>query len=58
MVYAIQNDYFKLQQIEKDESLTQLDQLLIDLHHQNIRPNDLVAEFDGLKFLMSISGYL
>ena len=41
-----------------DESLEQLDQLLIDLHHQHIRPNDLVAEFDGLKFLMSISGYL
>ncbi|MEG0340909.1 MAG: hypothetical protein RR633_01930 [Acinetobacter sp.] len=41
-----------------DESLDQLDQLLIDLHHQNVRPNDLVAEFDGLKFLMSISGYL
>ena len=49
---------FQITANHSDESLEQLDQLLIDLHTQNIRPNDLVAEFDGLKFLMSIAGYL
>lgn len=41
-----------------DTSLEQLNQFLIHLHTENIRPNDLVTTIEGLNFLMMIAGYL
>lgn len=49
---------FKIKADFSDESLKQIDEILLALHHQNIRPNDLVTEKDGLNFLMMVIGYL
>ncbi|WP_111859796.1 hypothetical protein [Acinetobacter sp. CFCC 10889] len=49
---------FKITPDLSDESLQKIDTLLITLHQQNIRPNDLVTTKDGLNFLMAIIGYL
>ena len=43
---------FKINPDFSDESLHDIDTLLIALHHQNVRPNDLVTQRDGLNFLM------
>ena len=52
------NELFPINADFSDQSLEQIDHLLLKLHHDGVRPNDLVAELDGLMFLMSISGYL
>lgn len=49
---------FKITPDFSDESLHDLDTLLIALHHQNVRPNDLVTQRDGLNFLMMLIAYL
>lgn len=52
------NTLFQITADFSDDSLKQIDELLLALHHQNIRPNDLVTEKDGLNFLMVVIGYL
>ena len=51
-------ELFKIGADDSDANLEELNQLLVQLHRQGIRPNNLVERPEGLNFLMTIAAFI